>query len=191
MREHDADGAHVTAEATQEDEVWVGLGHAHSFGDHASSYFRSSVTTWPSMHDVAAQEMAVGTHWVRVIGDSVFVTVVGMLTVDDMRALYNLAARVKEQHERVFFCYDGRQSTGIDPNARKIGAEGNPEKSTSDLRVIYGISFTMRVIVNMLVRTQKALLNRDIRVHIFKHEKDALEFFEKECARLRKELRRS
>ncbi|HRI69587.1 MAG TPA: hypothetical protein PK156_35390 [Polyangium sp.] len=146
------------------------------------------MATCSGMQEVVEQEVAFGAHRLRIKGDCAFVTVHGTLAVDDMQTILDCAARIKEKHKVAFFCYDGRKATGINADARKVAAKGDPEKSKADLRVIYGISFPLRVVVNMLVRTQKALFNREVHVHIFDEEKEALEFFEVESARLRKLL---
>lgn len=140
------------------------------------------------MNEAEAYERALGMHWLRVEGDSMFVTVRETLKAEDIRALFELADPIKRKYNRVFFVYDGRQCTGIEPAGRKVVPKVELDDAEAVLRVIFGISFPLRVVLNMLIRAQKALFKRDVRVHIFEGEDEALAFFDKERERLRKKF---
>ncbi|HMY20967.1 MAG TPA: STAS/SEC14 domain-containing protein [Polyangium sp.] len=140
------------------------------------------------MKEVEVNAMPLGTHLAYVDGDRVFVQLRGKLTVDDMQRLYELGVSVKKNNPHVFVLYDGQQGTGIDPDGRKSVPKEQRE-FVADLRVVYGLSFATRVILNMLVRTQKALFNRDLHTYIFDDEQSARAFFEEESRRIRSGIR--
>lgn len=131
-------------------------------------------------------EKALGTHWLRVEEDSLFLTLRGALTADDLRTLFEIAVHIKQKHNVVFFFYDGRQCTGMDANARKVLPKKELDDGGAILRVVFGIPFGLRVILNMVTHAQKALFKRDVRIHVFEHENEAREFFTQECQNLRK-----
>lgn len=136
------------------------------------------------MKEVEVDGMPLGTHLARVEGDRVFVQLRGKLTADDIQRLYELGVSVKKKNPHVFVLYDGQLGTGIDPDGRKSVPKEQRE-FVADLRVVYGLSFAARVILNMLVRTQKALFNRDLHTYIFNDEQSARTFFEQESHRIR------
>lgn len=136
------------------------------------------------MKEVEENAIPLGTHLARIDGDRVFVKLRGRLTTEDVHGLFQLGMSVKRNNPHVFVLYDGKQGTGVDPDGRKAVPKEERE-FVADLRVVYGLSFAARVILNMLVITQKALFNRDLHTHIFDDEKDARAFFEAESNRIR------
>lgn len=135
------------------------------------------------MNEVDEWITPLGTHSARIDGDRIYVTLRGKMTAEDIRGIFALAAQVRKKHPFAFFLYDARQASTIDPDARKSAPREHDVPA--DLRVIFGVSFASGVFLNMLIRAQKTLLNRDIRIHIFEREAEAREFFEQECARMR------
>lgn len=133
--------------------------------------------------------VAMGTHRVEIDRDTLVVTVRGMLTGKDMLALIEHFVRVKQQHGCLFILYDGRECTGINADARKSASAAARPESDATLRVAFGVPYTVRVMLNMLLRAQKVLLKRDIAIRVFEHEKEAREYLEKERERLRRELK--
>jgi len=130
-----------------------------------------------------------GTHRIRIDRDTLFVTVRGMLTGEDMLALIQHFIHVKREHGCLFILYDGRECTGINADARRMASGAARPESDATLRVAFGVPYTVRVMLNMLLRAQKVLLNRDIPIRVFEHEKEAHEYLEKERERLRAELK--
>lgn len=140
------------------------------------------------MKEVEVDAMELGTHLARIDGDRVFIQLRGKLTVDDIQRLFQLGVSVKKTNPHVFVLYDGQRGTGIDPEGRK-SVPKEQRDFVADLRVVYGLSFAARIVLNMLVRTQKALFNRDLHTYVFDDEEDARDFFEKESNRIRNEKR--
>jgi hypothetical protein len=129
-----------------------------------------------------------GTHRIQIDGDTLVLVVRGTMTFDDMRRLLDHFAPIKREHGALFILYDGRQCTGMDLAARKLGSYGRPGDGEANLRVAFGLPFTVRVLLNMLLRAQKILFNRNVHVHVFEHEKEAWAFFKTERDKMRKEL---
>lgn len=134
---------------------------------------------------ISGVQMPLGTHLIRIEGDSLEMTARGMLRGDDMREMFEHFVRIKREHGQLFVIYDGRESTGVDADARRVASQLRNEEANADCRVAFGISFTIRVILSMILRAQKVLSNRNINVHIFDGEEQARAFFDAERARLR------
>lgn len=147
------------------------------------------VVTSPVMSESGRRSRSVGTHHVEVDGDSLFITGCGLLTVDDIQQILDLSSQLKEKHHFVFLLYDGRQTTGIESGARKLVSKGKQDDWTTRLRVAFGLSFPMRVMINMILQAQRSLFNKEMYVHVFEHEHEAREFFENERDRIRKLVR--
>ncbi|MBK9262622.1 MAG: STAS/SEC14 domain-containing protein [Polyangiaceae bacterium] len=128
-----------------------------------------------------------GRHAIRIDGDTLTVAVRGVLTGEDMRQLLDLFARIKREHGSLFVLYDGRQCTSVDADARKAATQGRFHEREADLRVAFGVPYVIRTILNMILRAQKVLFNRDVKVHLFEHGNEAHAFLEKERARIRRE----
>lgn len=148
----------------------------------------SGIVATMNENEPAGRPVPMGTHLVHIEGDTLMVTARDMITVDDMRQLLEHFIRIKREHGMLFVFYDGLQCTGIDAGARKIASQMRTEDSNANLRVAFGIPFTIRVLLSMIVRAQKVLANRDVNVQVFEHEKEARAYFEKERDRLRREL---
>ncbi len=131
-----------------------------------------------------------GTHLVHIDGDSMLLIARGTLTEPDMQQLLELYIRIKREYGLLFAIYDGRQCTGIDSGARKLVSKFRVDVAEATLRVGFGLPFTLRVVLGMILRAQKALVNVDVAVHIFEHEREAYTFFEAERARLREKLKK-
>lgn len=140
------------------------------------------------MNEQHERVTTLGKHQLITDGDSVFVIARGTVTLDDMRGFLNHFARIKQEYGCLFTFYDGRQSAGIDAEARKLATDQPKSNKEADLQVIFGVSFTVRVVLNMIVRAQKVLQNRRVQLHVFATENEARTFFDTERNRIRKEL---
>lgn len=139
-----------------------------------------------NQHDGHAIPM--GTHLVHLDGDTLVLIARGTLSFDDMKGLLDHFVRIKREHGRLFVLYDGVECTGIDADARKLASQLRSEDANANLRVAFGVPFTIRVLANMIIRAQKVLTNRDVRLHLFDHENEARAFFEKERDQIRRAL---
>lgn len=126
-----------------------------------------------------------GTHRVRVDGDAVYFVLEGAFTEPDLIAILDILARVKREHGRLFVYYDVRKGTGIDTRTRRAIITRNSVDSQPDMQVLFGISFTLRVILNMVIRAQKLLRNFDVPLFIVETEAEAKSLFARETTRMR------
>jgi hypothetical protein len=143
------------------------------------------------MDDPGVQLLPLGTHMLRIDGDSLELIARGSLNGDDMRELLERFAQIKRKHGQLFVIYDGRASTGVDAEARRVASRLRRDEADANLRVAFGISFTVRVIMLMILRAQSALLQRKINVHVFEDEQQARAFFNAERDKLRAEFKAS
>jgi hypothetical protein len=143
----------------------------------------------PPMNEQDERFAPLGRHLLRIDGDSVYMIGRGLVTRDDMRMLLEHFARIKQEYGRLFILYDARQCPGVDAEARKLAADQPTSKDEADLQVCFGMSFAIRVVLNMIVRAQKILRNRTVRFFMLENEKEALQFFESEREKIRQEKR--
>ncbi len=129
----------------------------------------------------------VGRHLVRMDGDTIFVVVRGSLTRSDVQDLFAKYRRVQVEHGRLLIIYDAREAEGIDADARQYAASVPATAKDADLQVVFGLSFGLRAVLNMVLRAQKLLRNRAGNFHVFDTEANARTFFEAECERIRQE----
>ncbi len=129
----------------------------------------------------------VGRHLVRFDRDTIFVVVRGSLTRSDVHELFAIYRQVQVEHGRLLILYDAREAGGIDADARQYAASVPATTKDADLQVVFGLSFGLRVVLNMVLRAQKLLRNRSGNFHIFDTEANARTFFDAECERIRQE----
>lgn len=131
-----------------------------------------------------------GKHLLRVEGDTVFLVARGSLTLDDMRTLLARYEGIKHEYGCLFVLYDARQGTGIDSDARQYAARRPARQQEADLQVAFGISFALRVLVNMMIRAQGALRSRAVNFYAFDKEIEARKFFAAEREKIRQGIKR-
>lgn len=132
-----------------------------------------------------------GTHLLRIEGDSLYLIARGRVSVDDMRTLIELYDQITGEHGLLFTFYDGNGCTGIDPAARKLVAIERPVKREPDLQVAHGVSTAIRMVLNMLLRAQAFFGNRGVNLVLFDTENAARAFFEAEREKIRQKHRAS
>jgi hypothetical protein len=128
-----------------------------------------------------------GQHLIHIEGDTLVMVLRGVLTGEDGRQLLDHFARIKREHGALFVIYDGRQCTSIDAAARRLATHNRSNDGYEDVQVAFGVPYAIRVLVNMILRAQKLLVNRDVMFHIFASEKEARAFVDKERARIHRE----
>lgn len=139
------------------------------------------------MNEQDERATRLGGHLIRADGDTLFMTARGNLTREDMNGLLDHFVRITKEHGVLFVFYDARQSTGIDSGARDLVSRERSNDAVADLRVAFGLPFTVRVVLSMILRARRYLSNREVTVHLFDKEEEAYAFFEKERARIRRE----
>jgi hypothetical protein len=129
--------------------------------------------------------LPLGEHSIQLDGDLIFMRVRGVVTLEDMKQLLMLQARVRRQHGSVYVLYDSRENTGLEPAARKWATNNATPEMQVDAAASFGAPFGMRVVVNMLNRAHDALRKPGTRTMLFDTEEQARGYLEQERIRLR------
>ncbi len=122
---------------------------------------------------------------VRIEGDVVFVRVTGSLTLADFMTISNLYRQVQGEHGRLFALFDATRMDGIDREARRD--LGNKKQLTDILpavTAIFGASFAVRTIGNMIDRARTGLGRTTTVRRFFDTEAQARTYVAQERARL-------
>jgi hypothetical protein len=125
-----------------------------------------------------------GKHSIQVDGDFIFMVVRGVVTLEDMKELLALQARVRRQYGSAYVLYDSRENTGLEPAARKYGTNNATPEMRVDAAASFGAPFTVRVLVNMINRAHDALRKPGTRTMLFDTELEARRYLEQERIRL-------
>lgn len=132
----------------------------------------------------------IGKHRAKIEGDSIFFVTQGCFVLEELQLLIAHAARIKNEHGRLFVLFDSYQSAGIDSGARRFRPESDQISYVPDLQVVFGASFALRVVLTMMNRANQLLRRNATPARLFDSEKEAREFFEKERERLRREAKK-
>lgn len=141
------------------------------------------------MSDSGAQITPLGAHSLRIDGDTLELHASGPIKAEDMRGLYEHFIRIKREHGMLFVFYDGRNSAGIESDARRIASQTRSNDADANLRVAFGVSFAVRVVLSMVIRAQKMLANRDVNLAIFETEEEARTHFIAEREKVRARIK--
>ena len=104
--------------------------------------------------------------------DTLFSFGVGETDGESMRAFNKHCEALAARHGKLYLITDMTRSTGMTPEARKLSTEyssGNPFNGM----VFFGASFTMRTIVNMMVRAGQLLGRNDGAMQFVQNEAEA------------------
>ncbi len=96
----------------------------------------------------------------------------GSTDAESIRAFNRLAEELARKHGRMYLIADMSKATGMDPQARKASSEYTGGRSPFEGMVVCGASFTMRTVVNMMLRAGQ-LLGRESNLHFVETEADA------------------
>lgn len=135
--------------------------------------------------------LPLGKHLIRIEGDTLFMVTRGVVTGDEMVELFGRFDEIKREHGMLFVLFDSRLNTGMEPQARKFALEQTDVGRGADLQVLFGASFGVRVIINMILSALKLLGKKSTSVYMMGAESEARAFFEQERERVRRELKKS
>lgn len=125
---------------------------------------------------------------VRIEGDIVAVQSIGVTTREDMVLIFQAYALVRQEHGVVLALYDARLGKGMTAEARKdLMAVTSPEKR-ADATAVYGASFAIRALVNMLDRASVLLMRKPVGATMFATESEARAYLAQQRIRLRSKL---
>lgn len=123
---------------------------------------------------------------VSVDGDLVFIRVRGSLSLPDFANIACINAQVKREQGVFFALYDATRMTGIDPEARKA-LKSSPQitESMPAATAVFGASYTVQTLGNMIDRAMMALGRRTAGRRFFSTEALARAHLQKERLRLK------
>ncbi|HRI67180.1 MAG TPA: STAS/SEC14 domain-containing protein [Polyangium sp.] len=122
---------------------------------------------------------------VRIEENMVFIRVAGSMTLADFMALSEIYQQLRRERGRFFALFDATRMDGIDREARR--ALGNKKQLTDILpavTAIFGASFAVRTIGNMIDRARTGLGRTTTVRRFFDTEAQARAYIAQERARL-------
>lgn len=134
---------------------------------------------------------AIGTHVVEVRADTQILRLSGECTEADLRAFLRIGGELSARYGYYISITDARRSTGVTPEARRLGAawvREHPEWLTAS--IVFGASRTARVLMNLIVRASQLLSKRSEPVLMVETEQEAFAQADVERKRLLAEVRR-
>jgi hypothetical protein len=108
--------------------------------------------------------------------DTMRMVVVGPYDMKLMEESNALARELKQRYPTLYLITDSRQGTGMTAEVRKALGE-NPGLMPYAATVMYGVSFAMRTMVNMMTRAQELMgVTADIKFSMVATEEEAKAF---------------
>ena len=117
---------------------------------------------------------------VRVDDDVVFIRNQRSMTIGDLHAIIELYGRVRERHGSLFVLYDSSRSLGIDRSMRIAITTTPTSVPRADATAIFGASFAIRTLGNMIERALIGLGRQSTGIRFFETEADAREYLQQE-----------
>jgi SpoIIAA-like len=121
---------------------------------------------------------------VRIEGDLIHVRNHRSMTVKDLQVLTELYERVREEHGRLFVLYDSSKSEGVERAARRSLTNVANPRATADATAIFGASFAIRTLGNMIERAIVGLGKPSTGIKFFTTEAEARAFLQQERRRV-------
>jgi SpoIIAA-like len=113
----------------------------------------------------------------------IFVRIVGMMTLKDAHILLKLYRTIRQEYGIVLVMFDCARSEGIHREARVAMADLQPS-SAADATAIFGASFTLRTVGNMIERAIVGLGKPSLGLRFFATEAEARAFLSQERERV-------
>lgn len=122
---------------------------------------------------------------VRIDEDLLFVRNQRSMTVGDLNAIIELYSRVRERHGSLFVMYDSSRSLGIDRSMRVAIITTPTTVPRADATAIFGASFAIRTLGNMIDRALVGLGRQSTGIRFFESEEHARDYLQRERLRLK------
>lgn len=124
---------------------------------------------------------------VRIEEDVVFVRVTGSLTLRDFEHIAEINTQLRRQYGYALGLYDASRMDGIEPDARKaLKTSPTLRDAGADVTAIFGASYTIQTLGNMIDRAMTALGRRTTGRRFFVNETLARAYLEEARLRLKK-----
>lgn len=120
-----------------------------------------------------------GLHAYRTEGALLIVLSRGKTTVPDLMALRQLHGDIKKKYGYVLAIYDGKDATGLEPDARKWAAEHSSGEMMFTAAAMYNTPFAIRVIATLTYKAVQLLTKLQLGpMEFFATEAEARAFVE-------------
>lgn len=114
--------------------------------------------TSPSVPALPAGFQRLGSsHAYREEGALLFFHTNGVLSLEDMQAMFGLHAKIKKEFGYLLVLYDAKNGGSMSPEARKYAAEHTRPEVMHSASAIFNISYPARVIATLVHRATKVI----------------------------------
>lgn len=121
----------------------------------------------------------------RIEDDVVFVRVIGLLMAEDLKAISAAYTQVRNQHGTLFGLYDSQRADGIHRSAREALVNAKERPPETDATAIFGASFALRTMGNMVQRALTGLGRRASPMRFLETESEARAYLQQTKLRLK------
>lgn len=132
---------------------------------------------------MSSEFLRVGRHLLRVEGDVVFVIWNGDVGLEDVRELFDAVDRACAGQPMLFMLSDSRSTGSFDPEARRWVMQQSRGRRQIALSVVFGASFPVRVVGNMIHRAMRLFVPDAPEIVFFGTEAEARAFIDEERRR--------
>jgi hypothetical protein len=122
---------------------------------------------------------------VRVEEDLVFIRNFRFMTLADFRAVIEVYVQVRRQHGMLFAMYDSTRSQGVERSARQAMTTSQNPAASADAIAIFGASFAIRTLGNMIDRAFVGLGRPSTGMRFFENEAQARAYLNEVRSRLK------
>jgi len=116
---------------------------------------------------------SIGPHRVEIEGALVHILACGDVTLPQMKALIPIYESVLAEHDRVLILMNLAHVGDVGFDTRKLAMEWSRRHASSTITGVYGASFFMRNIVNLVHRAQRAIVGSTAQLRFFEGEAEA------------------
>lgn len=137
---------------------------------------------------VGTQAASASQNQFSIEGDMMFVRVYGTMQMGDVERIRELSDELLARYGYILLLADGRYTTGITHEARKLQKENIERRGSVDPShtAIYGASTTMRLLSNLVQRGIALLSGQSYAVSFVKSENEARSILDTQRALLKK-----
>lgn len=144
------------------------------------------------MTTAQAQWQQAGNQLYRVQDDTQWLRIQGVVEESELRTITESGREIARQRGYYIVMCDATHGTGMSPQARQYNASFNKaNQGLPGISVVYGVSATARVLLNLIFRGMTLLSLQPPAVVLAKDEADALVIAQTERLRLQERCRAS
>lgn len=121
---------------------------------------------------------------VRVEEDLVFVRNSKVMTLRDINVLADVYCDVRQKYPTLLVMFDSSRSEGVSREARRSMTAASPSAVVADATAVFGASFAIRTLGNMIDRAVVGLGKPSIGIKFFATEAEARAYLQQERLRV-------